>query len=319
MEGPATNPPARLARLILAAAIGVGVAALVGVWLLIAPKTLPAAELAAPFVPDLKNGETMFVAGNCSGCHMSPGQGDRSRLGGGRRLSTSFGVFVAPNISSDPRFGIGTWSEAEFLNAMKRGTGRRGEHLYPAFPYSAYSRMRTADVRDLYRYMKTLPPVARPTAAHELRFPFQIRTGVGVWKALYFRPHDFVPDPRRAASWNRGAYLAEGAAHCVECHTPRDRLGGPRTGLAYTGAPALEIGDRFASNITPHRDGIGDWNQSDIADFLASGQDKCFNEPTGMSEVIASTRNLSAPDVAALAEYIHSLPPRPGNGKHKSC
>ncbi|HLZ75226.1 cytochrome c [Phenylobacterium sp.] len=283
------------------------------------PQKLPASELAAGYHPDVANGQLMFTAGNCSACHTAPGQTDRTQLAGGLKLKSPFGTFVTPNISPDPKFGIGGWTEAEFLNAMKRGTGRHGEHLYPAFPYASYSLMKTSDVRDLFAYLKTLPAVARPTAPHELKFPFNIRLAVGGWKLLYFHPHEFAADPKKSAAWNRGMYLAEGPSHCAECHTPRNALGGMETDKLYAGAPNLEAGGRFASNITPHKDGLGDWSAQDIADFLKSGTDKCFNEPDGMKEVIASTSKLPDADNAAIGEYIHALPAVAGNPKHKTC
>jgi mono/diheme cytochrome c family protein len=295
------------------------VVVLAAVWLLIAPRRLPASALAAGYHPDLANGQVMFIAGNCSACHAAPGQDDRTLLAGGLKLKSPFGTFVTPNISPDRKFGIGGWSELEFVNAMKRGVDDDGRHLYPAFPYPAYSLRKTSDVRDLFAYLKTLPAVARPTAAHQLGFPFSVRPAVGVWKLPYSHPHEFTPDPKRSAAWNRGAYLAEGPAHCAECHTPRNALGGMETDKLYAGGPSLEQGGRFASNITPHKDGLGDWSEQDIADFLKTGTDKCFNEPTGMRDVIASTSKLSDADLAAIASYIHALPPIPGNPKHKTC
>ena len=295
------------------------VVVLAAAWLLTAPRELPASDLAAGYRPNLANGQLMFTAANCSACHAVPGQADRTRLGGGLKLASPFGTFTTPNISSDPRYGIGGWSEYAFVDAMQRGVGRHGEHLYPAFPYPAYSLMKTDDVRDLYAYLKTLPAVARPSAPHQLGFPFNLRPAVGFWKLLYFHPHAFSADPSRSAAWNRGAYLAEGPAHCAECHTPHDALGGPRLDQLYAGAPNLEAGGRFASNITSSKDGIGDWSEQDIADFLKTGTDKCFNEPTGMAAVIASTSQLSDGDRAAIATYIHAVPPIAGNGTHKTC
>jgi mono/diheme cytochrome c family protein len=305
-------------RVVIAVLVFAVVAAAV-VMLLIAPKKLPASELAAGYHPDLANGQEMFIAGNCSACHATPGQEDRTKLGGGVKLASPFGTFITPNISPDPKFGIGGWSELEFLNAMKRGTGRHGEHLYPAFPYGGYSLMKTADVRDLFAYMKTLPAVAAPTAPHQIKFPYSLRPAVGFWKLLYFHPKDFQPDAKQSAAWNRGKYLAEGPAHCAECHTPRNALGGEKLDELYAGAPNLEAGGRFASNITPSKDGIGDWSDQDITDFLKTGTDKCFNEPTGMRGVIASTSKLTDADLTALGVYIHALPAKPGNGKHKTC
>jgi len=299
--------------------VGVLAIVAVAVWFLIAPRRLPASALAAGYHANLANGQLLFTVGNCSACHATPGQTDRTLLGGGLKLSSPFGTFTTPNISSDAHFGIGGWSELQFVNAMKRGVGRHGEHLYPAFPYTAYSLMQTNDVRDLYAYLKTLPAVAKPTAPHQLNFPFNLRPAVGFWKLLYFHPHDFAPPMKQSAAWDRGAYLAEGPAHCAECHTPRNALGGPKLDQLYAGAPNLEAGGRFASNITPSKDGIGDWSQQDIADFLKTGTDKCFNEPTGMANVIASTSLLSDEDRAAIATYIHALPQVAGNGKNKSC
>jgi mono/diheme cytochrome c family protein len=306
-------------RRILIGVVLLVVVGVVGFLVITAPRKLPASELAAGYKPNVANGEVMFTAGNCSACHMTPGQADRTHLSGGLKLKSPFGTFVAPNISPDPKHGIGAWTETQFANAMKRGTGPGGEHLYPAFPYASYSLMKTSDVRDLFAYLRTLPAIATPSAPHELAFPFNIRQSVGGWKLLYFHPHEFKPDPSKSPAWNRGAYLAEGPAHCAECHTPRGALGGPDLDQLYAGAANLEKGGRFAVNITPHKDGIGDWSEQDIADFLSSGTDKCFNEPDGMRNVIASTSRLPADDVAALAAYIHALPPKAGNGKAKTC
>jgi mono/diheme cytochrome c family protein len=288
-------------------------------WVLTAPAKFPLSDVPAGYTPNLANGEAMFTAGNCSACHMTPGQDDRTQLAGGLKLKSPFGTFVTPNISSDPKAGIGGWSERDFVSAMKRGVDDEGRHLYPAFPYGAYSLMKTSDVRDLFAYLKTLPAVATPSAPHELKFPFNIRRAVGVWKLLYFHPHEFAADPKASAAMNRGAYLAEGPAHCAECHTPRNALGGVEDAQLYDGAPNLEAGGRFASNITPSKDGLSDWTAQDIADFLKSGTDKCFNEPTGMKDVIASTSKLSDADLAALGAYIHAVPPKAGNPKHKTC
>lgn len=293
---------------------GAGVA-----WFITLPQTLPASEFAADYKPDVANGQVIFTVGNCSACHKSLGQDDRTQLAGGLEMKSPFGTFVVPNISSDKQYGIGDWTEVQFVNAMKRGTGRNGEHLYPAFPYSSYSLLKTSDVRDLFAYMQTLPAAAKPTAPHQLKFPFNIRLAVGGWKLLFFKPHEFTPDPNQSAAWNRGAYLAEGPAHCGECHTPRNALGGIEADKLYAGAPNLEEGGRFAVNITPSEDGIGDWTEEEIAEFLKSGIDKCFNEPSGMKEVIASTSKLSDEDLAALGVYFHALPPKDGNGKQKTC
>jgi mono/diheme cytochrome c family protein len=283
------------------------------------PQTVPSTEMVADYKPNVENGKVIFNAGNCSACHMTPGQDDRTQLAGGLKMVSPFGTFYTPNISSDKTQGIGGWTEVEFVNAMKRGTGRKGEHLYPAFPYASYSLLKTSDVRDLHAYMLTLPASSTPSKPHELKFPFNLRMAVGGWKFLYFKPQEFVADATKSPAWNRGKYIAEGPAHCAECHSPRNSLGGLEPGKEYAGAPNLEAGGRFANNITPSKDGIGDWTAQDMADFLKSGTDKCFNEPAGMKEVLESTKNYSDEDAAAMGEYFHSLPPKDGNGTHKTC
>ncbi len=302
--------------------IVVGALALVAavvVWFLIAPKKLPASALAAGYAPNLANGEAIFIAGNCTACHKTPNQEDRKHLAGGLKLTSPFGDFIVPNITPDPKAGIGAWSELEFVNAMKRGTGRRGEHLYPAFPYPSYALLKTNDVRDLWAYMKTLPADPKATAGHDIKFPYNLRPALGFWKLLYFKADEFKADPAKSEAWNRGAYLAEGALHCSSCHTPRNSLGGPDDEKLYAGAPNLEPGGRFAGNITPHKDGMGDWTEADMVSFLQTGTDKCFNEPEGMREVTAATSQMPEADLAAIATYLHALKPIAGNPKHKTC
>ena len=147
-----------LRRIVILAAL----AAIVGVpafWFLTIPAIIPASAL-APHTPDLANGRTMFLIGGCASCHAVPKEKDETRLGGGLALNSPFGVFHVPNISSDTKDGIGSWSEAQFVTAMVKGTSPSGEHLYPALPYTSYQRMRLDDLRDLFAYLRTLPAIA---------------------------------------------------------------------------------------------------------------------------------------------------------------
>ena len=261
---------------------------------------------------DLGNGETMFHAGGCAGCHATPRQRDRTRLGGGLALATPFGTFIAPNISPDPTHGIGAWSEEAFVNAMTRGIGRNGEHLYPVFPYTSYQRMALDDVRDLFAYLKTLPADARQTEPHRLDFPFNIRRGIGLWQRLYLDGKPFTPDPARSAAVNRGAYLVEGPGHCAECHSPRDRLGGIVAARRHAGGPAVD-GKGWVPNITPHSDGLAGWSADDIAYLLKTGLTPDSDSVgSGMADVVRSVGKLADGDVNAMAAYLKAMPPQPG-------
>ena len=299
------------------AAVGVGCTLF---WVLTLPDLVPALAL-PPHTPNLANGETMFNIGGCSSCHAVPNKDpekvDRLRLGGGLVLPCPFGTFTVPNISPDPNDGIGRWSEANFVTAMWEGTAPDESHLYPAFPYSSYRHMELADVRDLFAYLKTLPPVSGRAPPHDLRFPYDIRRLLGFWNLLYLRGGPYVPDPSKSAQWNRGAYLVNGPGHCAECHSPRDALGGIVASERFAGGPAPD-GKSFVPNITPAglghwgSDGIA-WTEKDIASFLADGMNPAGDYAGGsMAEVVRNTSLLSAADRAAIAAYVASLPPVQG-------
>jgi mono/diheme cytochrome c family protein len=222
-----------------------------------------------------------------------------------------------PNISPDLKDGIGNWSEADFVTAMWDGTAPDGSHLYPAFPYGSYRHMALADVRDLFAYLKTLPPVTGEPGGHNLEFPFNIRRLLGGWKFLYLSGGPFVPDPAKSPQWNRGAYLVNGPGHCAECHSPRNFLGGIVESQRFAGGPTPD-GKGWVPNITPAA--LGNWGsdhvawkEKDIASFLDDGMNPAGDYAGGsMAEVISNTSLLSAADRAAIANYVFNLPPRQG-------
>jgi mono/diheme cytochrome c family protein len=296
-------------------ALGLLILVLVGIavfWVVTMPSTLPASALADNYKPNLANGETMYNIGGCAACHMTPGQKDRHVLGGGLALGSAFGTFYAPNISPDPVHGIGSWSELDFANALMRGVDNEGAHLYPALPYTSYQHMKVEDVRDLFAYLKTLPASQADSEPHDIKFPFNIRRLLGGWKWLYLDQKPFTPDASKSASWNRGAYLVEGPGHCAECHSPRDAMGGIIPDRRFAGGPDPE-GKGWVPNITPHADGIKSWKQADLADFLKTGLTPDFDSVGGsMAEVIQNTSRLSDADRSAMADYLVSLPARPG-------
>ena len=270
-----------------------------------------------PRAADLSNGETMFNAGGCASCHATPKQEDGKRLGGGLALNTPFGRFYVPNLSTDATHGIGAWSEEAFVNAMLRGVGRNGEHLYPAFPYTSYQRMTLDDVRDLFAFLRTLPAEATANQPHELPFPFNVRRGLGLWKRIYLDGKMFVPDPDRSALLNRGAYLVEGPAHCAECHSGRDLLGGIIAEQRFAGGADAE-GKGWVPNITPGENGIAAWSEKDIAYLLETGTTPDYDSVgSNMADVVINTGKLPAQDRDAMAAYLKSLPPRSGKAPAK--
>ncbi len=292
-------------RRIAIAVAAAGILGLAVFWFLTVPQTVDAGTL-GPHTPDLANGRTLFIAGGCASCHAVPKQPDRTRLGGGLALNSPFGTFYVPNISPDKKDGIGGWSEAQFVTAMIKGTSPSDEHLYPAFPYTSYQRMRLDDVRDLFAYLKTLPSVAGRVRDHDLRFPFNIRRAVGLWKLLYLDGKRFQPDPTKSAQWNRGAYLVNGPGHCAECHSPRNVLGAIIESKRFTGGDN-PTGQGGVPNITQGK--LASWTVADIAETLESGMTADADRVGGaMVEVVRNTSQLSPADREAMAVYIKSLP-----------
>ena len=276
------------------------------------PRGLPAATLASWPAGNPARGETWFWAGGCDSCHAAANaEGDaRLQLGGGQVLATDFGDFTVPNISPDPADGIGAWSATDFANAMLRGVSPDGSHLYPAFPYTSYTRMQPQDVADLWAYLGTLPPVAGRPPGHGLRFPFNVRRGVGLWKLAFLSDAPAVTvdtfDPELA----RGQYLVEGPGHCGECHTPRNFAGALDTSRWLAGAPSPE-GKGQVPNITTGGGGVGDWTAEDLVYMFESGFKPDFDTVGGaMVAVQENLSMLAADDLQAIAAYLKAVPPQ---------
>ncbi|PWL19053.1 cytochrome C [Falsochrobactrum shanghaiense] len=295
----------------LAAIIAAGGAAL---WMLTEPQKVDEPMLASLQPGDAAKGEQVFWAGGCASCHAAPGaSGDaRKVLAGGHALVSDFGTFVAPNISPSAQ-GIGNWTLQDFANAMLKGVGRQGEHLYPSFPYTSYAKMNPQDVADLFAYMKTLPQSDNVADAHDLGFPFTLRRGLGLWKMLFLSDKPVVDVADASDQVKRGQYLSEALGHCGECHTPRNVIGGLETDQWMAGALSPETGSDgrkgIVPNITSGEGGIGDWSEGDIAYGLESGFTPDFDSLGGsMTDVVANMAQLTSEDREAIAAYLKAIP-----------
>lgn len=287
------------------AIVGLGV-----FWFLTKPTRVAASTLPTYSV-DVERGKRIFNAAGCASCHTTKGQQDLTKLGGGKAFPSPFGTFYAPNISPSPA-GIGDWTPDQFATALLKGVSPNNEHYYPAFPYTTYQRMKIEDVLDLFAYLKTLPAVDTPDKPHDLPLPFRFRRGLGLWKLLYLDGKPYTPDPSKTAEQNAGGYIVEAMAHCAECHSTRDMLGGIEPGKRFAGGIDLESGD-WVPNITPGKGGIPHWSEQEVIDLLATGQTPEFSDVSGtMAEVVRNTKQLSDDDRKAIAAYVKSLPPRAG-------
>jgi len=300
-------------RVLLRTVLGLGlaVALLVGMGVALnrrgedqVPKT------ATPFVAapgQVERGRYLALAGNCAGCHTARGG---EPYAGGRSIDTPFGSIFTSNLTPDPITGIGLWNADHFWRAMHNGRSRDGRLLYPAFPYTSFTQMTREDADAIYAWLRTLPPVARANQAHTLGFPYDTQVALAVWRALFFTPGRFEPQPQRSAEWNRGAYLVGGLGHCVECHGSRNSLGATDTARGFVGgmlpgeswyAPALDAAAEA---------GVAAWPVEEVVTLLKTGRTARASVLGPMAEVVfRSTQHLSDADLRAIATYLQALPP----------
>ena len=273
------------------------------------PASSPAAW--APTPENIARGAYLARAGDCVACHTSRGGPEYA---GGRALDTPFGRLYGPNLTPDIETGIGRWSADDFWNALHNGKSVDGRLLYPAFPYTNYTRVARADSDALYAYLRSLPPQRRPNQPHELDFPYNQQALLAGWRLLYFKPAVFTPEPARGAEWNRGAYLVEGLGHCSACHSTRNQFGANKEGLDGGLIPTLGW---YAPSLTSGSEaGLGDWDKEHIVALLGAGISPRGSATGPMAEVVArSLQYLTPDDLGAMASYLQSLPatqaPRP--------
>jgi mono/diheme cytochrome c family protein len=282
-----------------------GFVTVAGLWVMARPKPL-SAEAVAGLTGDPAKGELVFWAAGCASCHSAPKAEGEAKLvlAGGQRFPSDFGTFLAPNISQDPAHGIGNWTLLDLANAITRGVSPEGEHYYPALPYASYAKMEIQDVADLHAFMKTLPADPTPSQPHELGFPFSIRESIGGWKLL-FLSDDWALPGNLTPTATRGRYVAEAMAHCGECHTPRNLLGGSDTARWLAGAPN-PTGDGRIPNITPAKLG---WTAADIVQYLTTGFTPEYDSVGGhMAHVVENMARLPESDRLAVAEYLLAVP-----------
>ena len=273
--------------------------------------TCPAQAL-APSVPPtgMSQGEYIAKLGDCVSCHSAPGKQD---FAGGFPLHSPIGVIYGTNITPDPDYGIGKYTQADFRRALKQGIARDGHHLYPAMPYTSFTRMSDADIDALYDYMlHDVKPVHIQAPRTSLWFPFNQRWGLMFWN-LFFRPSgQFMPQTAMDAQWNRGAYLVETVTHCGACHTPRgpayNEVAADRSSSTFVSGS--DVDKWYAANLTGDpASGLGRWSQADIAQFLATGSAHGGMAFGSMEQLVENSgQYMTEADRQAIARYIKTVP-----------
>jgi mono/diheme cytochrome c family protein len=252
-------------------------------------------------------GRYLATAADCAACHTAPHGG--TPFAGGYGIDTPLGKIFSTNITPSKEDGIGDYSEEDFARAVRQGVAKDGSHLYPAMPYTAYSKITDDDMKALYAYfMNEVKPDDHKPQQTELPFPFSIRSSMAVWNLLFLGNDRFRPNPAKSAEWNRGAYLAEALEHCSTCHTPRNAF------MAESGSSTLaggSVGSWYAPNITSDKvSGIGGWSDEDLTRYLKTGHVAGKAQAAGpMAEAVEnSLQHLSDDDVKAIVTYLKDVP-----------
>ncbi|MCD6732521.1 MAG: molybdopterin-dependent oxidoreductase [Burkholderiaceae bacterium] len=266
---------------------------------------VPRADVSMYTAATLERGRQLAAAGNCVGCHTTPGGAPNA---GGLEMPTPFGTIRTTNITPDVETGIGAWSLPAFQRAMREGIARDGHHLYPAFPYPSYTRTTDEDLTALYAWLMSQPAVRNEVEASKLAFPYGVRPLMALWNALFLQPGTVAADPARSAQWNRGEYLVNGLGHCGACHTDRNAFGAERTGTAYLGGAMVEGWE--APALTSASRAPVPWTEEAFYRYLRDGHSPLHGAAAGpMGPVVAELAALADEDVRAMAHYLASFNP----------
>lgn len=285
-----------------------------GAWATRFPAIAPVTKHPVFDAATIARGAQLAALGYCSSCHTAEGG---TPYAGGRPVPTPFGIVYATNITPDRDTGIGKWSEAAFRRAMRDGIDRRGQHLYPAFPYNHFTKATDGDIEALYAYLMSLHPVSNPHHANRLPFPISWRPVVAGWNLFFLDRGAYMPDPGKSAEWNRGAYLAEGLGHCGACHTPKNFLGAEDHGKRFAGAKAEGW---YAPPLNGASPSPVRWTADTIATYLRHGFESDHGKALGpMQEVTGNLARLPQADIDALATYIASFEPAADKSKSEAA
>ncbi len=288
------------AAALAAGIVGLG-AALLGWRSAIAPVTGTSASVYT--AATIERGRVLAAAGDCIVCHTATGGVPNA---GGREMETPFGRVVTTNLTPDVATGIGAWSFSAFQRAMREGVSRDGQHLYPAFPYTAFTQMTDDDLTALYAYLMAQPAVSSAVPETKLAFPFSVRPLMALWNALYLAPGPVPAVATQSAEWNRGAYLVNGLGHCGGCHTPRNALGAERGGSAYLAGAVVDGWE--APPLTSLSHAPVPWTESQLFGYLRYGHSAEHGSASGpMAPVVQQLGQLPEADVRAMAVYLASL------------
>ena len=290
-------------RTVVAVVVAVAIAATAMFLLTREPARAPS-QAASGELSQVVRGEYLARIGDCFACHTLRGGQPYS---GGLEMATPFGSLYTTNITPDPETGIGKWTSDDFWRALHEGKSKDGSLLYPAMPYTNYTKVTREDSDAMYAYFRSIKPVRNANRANGLGFPYNQRELMLGWRTLYFKAGEYQDDPKQSKEWNRGAYLVEGLGHCNACHSTRNMLGAVKAGDDVSGG-LIPVQNWYAPSLTSNREtGLGLWDVKEIVDLLRTGVSARGAVFGPMSAVVQhSLQETSLGDLTAMAVYLKS-------------
>jgi len=242
----------------------------------------------------------------CGNCHTPKAADGKAianmELAGGVVINAPIFRAVAPNITPDIETGIGDWTEAQIIRAIREGKRADGTVIGPPMPIAFYRQMSDNDARALAAYLRTVKPIKNKTEKSTYKIPLPPNYG-----PLLIQ----VPDVPRADRRAYGEYLANGLGHCMDCHTPL--LPDGRNDMTKVGAGGREI-ETFTgsmvttSNLTPaNAAGISHWTDAQVRTAITAGMRP--DRPLVRLMAFDWYKNLRANDLDALVAYLRGLKP----------
>src|SRR5687768_12312440 len=244
----------------------------------------------------------------CGHCHAADPKRDADGpLSGGMEFRDwRIGTARAANLTPDDATGLGRWSEAEIVRALRNGQHRNGRLLAPVMPYEWYHEMADDDALAVAVYLKSLPAVR-----NQVRQSPSVAFRLG--KLLFLRPKPEVAAvaPPRSATAEYGGYLARHVGLCADCHTPRRGLRSlPDRRRLFAGMAHPPKGfPSNPSNLTPDdQTGIGRWSEKDFLQTMRTGVN-----PAGIAldsfMPWQQMQRMSDDDLRAIYRFLRTIPP----------
>ena len=244
----------------------------------------------------------------CGNCHSPKGPDGNpvpgAELSGGAPIVAPIFSAVPPNITPDLEAGIGKWTDAQIIDAIRNGKRPDGSIIGPPMPITFYRDMSDSDAKAIVAYIRQVKPSSNRTAKSEFKIPLPPNYGPSVTS---------VPDAPQSDKVQYGHYLATALGHCMDCHTP---LVQGRNDMARIGAGGNPFGAPgggvvISANLKPaNANGVAKWSDDQVKAAIQAG---VRPDASRLVPLMAFPyyKSINEADMAALVAYIRSLKPAP--------